>query len=66
MGTKLDASRREDKARTANSDFINKVFLARDAIYRLGYTIKSVVVERLIADKSLVPTQVPISHWLSL
>ncbi|KAF5384836.1 hypothetical protein D9615_000907 [Tricholomella constricta] len=56
VGTKLDATRRETLSRTSDTTFREKVQLARDAIYRLAVTIKSVVVERLLAAQSLVPT----------
>ncbi|KAG6815464.1 hypothetical protein H0H93_009743, partial [Arthromyces matolae] len=57
MGTKLDASRRETLARSVTDSLKDKIYHARDAIYRLGNTIKGVVVGRLLDEESLVPTE---------
>ncbi|KAF8074854.1 hypothetical protein FPV67DRAFT_601603 [Lyophyllum atratum] len=56
MGTKFDAARRQTLARSADLWFRQKIERARDAIYRLGFVVKSVVVERLLDEQSLVPT----------
>ncbi|KAG6895033.1 hypothetical protein C0992_003455 [Termitomyces sp. T32_za158] len=48
--------KRQTLMRSVTERFMNKVYTASDAIYRLGSTIKGVVVGRLLDDESLVPT----------
>jgi hypothetical protein len=42
--------------------FLQKVLDARRAIYNLGKTVKSVAVEHILKEKSLVPTMVRVSN----
>jgi hypothetical protein len=55
LGYIRDARNRISNARTYARDL---VVTARDIIYRLGYGVKSAAVERVLKEKSLVPTLV--------
>lgn len=55
LGFMRDMARRVQQARRYFSD---KVQAARDTIYRLGYGLKSTLVENLLKDYSGVPTEV--------
>lgn len=46
----------------AHTYFHQKVIAARQAIYNTGKTLKSVTVECLLKEKSLVPTIVSVSN----
>jgi hypothetical protein len=55
LGQKLDARCRIAQARTYLGDIITT---ARDFIYKQGYGVTSAAVERLLKEKSWVPTRV--------
>lgn len=57
MGTKYDAGRRTKLERDCKQEQSN-VKIARDWLYEAGKGIKSILVERLLFAKSLVPTMV--------
>ena len=46
----------------ARMHFLQKVLDARRAIFNLGKTLKSIAVERILKEKSLVPTMVSVSN----
>ena len=48
----------------AHMHFLQKVLNARQAIYNLGKTLKSVTVEHILKEKSLVPMMVRVSNPL--
>lgn len=55
LGQKLDARYRITQARIYLGNIITT---ARDFIYKQGYGVTSAAVERLLKEKSLVPTRV--------
>lgn len=55
LGFARDMTRRVQQVRLY---FADKVKAARDTIYRLGYGLKSTLVENLLKDHSGVPTEV--------
>jgi hypothetical protein len=55
LGQKLDARYRITQARSYVGDIITS---ARNFIYKLGYGVGSAAVERLLKEKSWVPTRV--------
>ncbi len=59
MGTKRDDARRTKEARDSNDiHYKVRTEIAREAVYKHGKGVKSTVVERLLAEDSLVPTEV--------
>ncbi|GBE78097.1 hypothetical protein SCP_0109790 [Sparassis crispa] len=62
---KRDDARRVKEERINDSSFRNKISIARKAVYELGKTIKSTVVEALLAAYSFVPTSNAFSEKLS-
>ena len=60
MGTILDINRRHNLLRLGDKDsnWHRNVEMVRSFIFELGYAVNSAAVERILAERSLVPTRV--------
>jgi hypothetical protein len=58
LGQFLDMSHCLSNARRDDMEYRRKVNSAREIIYSKGYTVDSTAVEAILAESSLVPTQV--------
>ena len=64
MGTVLDMNRRHSMSRLNDNDtrWRQDVEMVREFIFKMGYAVNSAAVERVLAEKSLVPTRVSVTE----